>query len=548
MEEWAYRVKRARITLSLVGIILIAGSLTAVIWLLVTLAAGQDAAHRMTILVLSLLPLPYLLFYLLGMKKGYSPLRRYRLARRMRGIGPHDHPHRKAAEIWDWLPFRRYGFYTASAASLADKGHPAWLELAEANNAARMATGAGFDVLVVLKKGPINALAGELPGVGTWFCVSREVMESLDDEGLMAALIHELFHGETGELRARNVAMDLHDLGVFSLSFVVYYICVGLILSSVPADWSLTEMPLLSLLVLFLWAVIKLYSRLADSFLFPEGSCRAADEYASHVISGPVKVAEAFLISLRYSVGKAGTRRTPSISELYVHGPENTDTHQALSSSARYVCGFMFAPLARSRRRARRQLRRVEALRMQPGADGALPAEIAEMNRRIEEVAEETAILYERQRERPSGRLAAAVAYTALFATIAVVLVIGTGKNFLPLRLFLDWTQGDPNQVVEAPGAAGNGVTISGSQGDGAGGYLYLNPDSLTVTVEETVTWVNEDDLEHVIEGDGIPRSPVLGPGDDYSVRINRSGRFSYRVLDGSGGEFELEGEIFAYY
>jgi len=278
MEDWAYRVRRARIALTLTGIVLIAGSLAAVVWLLVTLAARQDAAHRVTILVLALLPVPYLLVYLLGMKKGYSPLRRYRLARRMRGIDPHEHPHRKAAEIWDWLPFHRHGFYAASASSLAEEEDPAWFELAEANNAAKTATGAGFDVLVVLKKGPINALAGELPGVGTWCCVSRKVVESLDEEGLMAILVHELFHGETGELRARNTAMDLHDLGVFAVSFVVYYLCVGLVLSSVPADWSLTELPLLSLLVLLLWAVIKLYSRMADRFLFPEGSCRAADE------------------------------------------------------------------------------------------------------------------------------------------------------------------------------------------------------------------------------------------------------------------------------
>jgi len=170
------------------------------------------------------------------------------------------------------------------------------------------------------------------------------------------------------------------------------------------------------------------------------------------------------------------------------------------------------------------------------------------MNRRIEEITEEVGTLYERQRSQPSGRLGAAVAYTVLFATIAVVLVIGTGKNFLPVRLFLDWTQGGPNTAVEAPDAAGHTVTIYGSGGDGAGAYLYLSPGYLSITVEETVTWVNEDTREHVIEGDGIPRSPVLEPGGEYSVRINRSGRFSYRVLDGSGEEEELEGEVYAYY
>jgi hypothetical protein len=529
MKDWAYRIKRARIALSLIGIILIAGSLAAAVWLLITLAKGQDTAHRMTILVLALLPVPYLLVYLLGMKKGYSLLRRYRLARRMRGIPPHEHPYRKAAEIWDWLPFHRHGFYTTSAASLAEEKDPAWIRLAEAGNGVRTATGSGFDVLVLLQKGPINALAGELPGVGTWFCASLQIVESMDIEGLMAALVHELFHGETGELRARNTAMDLHDLGVFAASFVVYYICVGLVLSSVPADWSLTELPLLSLLVLLLWVMIKLYSRMADRFLFPEGSCRAADEYASHVISGPVKVAEAFLSSLRYSEEKTGSRH-------------------ALSSGARYICGFMFAPLASSKRKADRQIRRIEALRMQPGPNGAVPPQIEQMNRRIEEVAEKAGGLYAQQRSQPSGRLAAVVAYTVLFATIAVVLGIGTGKNFLPVRLYLDWTRGGPNTVVEAPGAAGNTVTIYGSQGDGASGYLYLSPSYLTITVEEMVTWVNEDDREHAIEGEGIPRSPVLEPGGEYSVRINRSGKFSYRVLDGSGGEEELTGEIYAYY
>ncbi|RJP34888.1 MAG: hypothetical protein C4536_01755 [Actinobacteria bacterium] len=529
MEAWAYRVKRAKIVLMLAGLIFFTGSLSAIVWVLVCLAQRQAYEHLMAILTLALLPIPYLLVYLLSMKKGYSVFRRMRLTRRLRGIPPHAHPHDKAAEVWDWLPFHRQGFQTASPSSLAGKEDPAWLELAEADNAVRLATGSGFDVLVLMKKGPVNLIAGELPGVGTWFCASRHIVEAMDMEDLMAALVHELFHGETGELAARNTALDLHDLGVFATSFVAYYVCVGLIVSSIPADWSLTQLPLLALVVLLLWVAMKLYSRIADRFLFPAGSCPAADAYAGHVLSDPVRVAEAFLVSLRYSV-------------------ERSDSRHALAGGWRYLCGFMFAPLATSRRRADRQVRRIEALLMQPGRDGVVPHEIAEMNRRIEEVAEEARSLYAKQRAQPSGRLAAVIAYTALFATIAVVLGIGTGKNFLPVRLCLDWLHGGQNTVVEGPGSAGNTVTIYGSQGDGAAGYIYLSPSRLTVVVKETVTWSNQGDREQVIVGDGIPRSPVLKPGEEYTVSINRSGRFTYHVLDASGEEEGVEGELYAYY
>jgi plastocyanin len=54
-------------------------------------------------------------------------------------------------------------------------------------------------------------------------------------------------------------------------------------------------------------------------------------------------------------------------------------------------------------------------------------------------------------------------------------------------------------------------------------------PQTLTVPVGTTVTWVNEDDIPHVVmEKDGKFRSPALDTGDRFSQTFAAAGTVEY--------------------
>jgi plastocyanin len=56
-----------------------------------------------------------------------------------------------------------------------------------------------------------------------------------------------------------------------------------------------------------------------------------------------------------------------------------------------------------------------------------------------------------------------------------------------------------------------------------------FGPDSLTVPVNSTVTWVNKDDVPHVIaSNDGVFKSKALDTDDQYSYTFTRAGTYSY--------------------
>jgi plastocyanin len=67
-------------------------------------------------------------------------------------------------------------------------------------------------------------------------------------------------------------------------------------------------------------------------------------------------------------------------------------------------------------------------------------------------------------------------------------------------------------------GAKGASVLID------RGGF---SPASVEVQVGDTVTWVNNDDRDHTVVGDGF-RSGNLRPGASYSYQFNKPGKFSY--------------------
>ncbi|MGH9513063.1 MAG: cupredoxin domain-containing protein [Terriglobales bacterium] len=54
-------------------------------------------------------------------------------------------------------------------------------------------------------------------------------------------------------------------------------------------------------------------------------------------------------------------------------------------------------------------------------------------------------------------------------------------------------------------------------------------PETLTVSVNSTVTWVNKDDVPHVIAStDGVFKSKALDTDDKYSYTFTKAGTFAY--------------------
>ena len=61
-------------------------------------------------------------------------------------------------------------------------------------------------------------------------------------------------------------------------------------------------------------------------------------------------------------------------------------------------------------------------------------------------------------------------------------------------------------------------------------------PTSVTITAQDTVIWVNRDTVNHQVVSDrGNFFSPILRPGQRYSVRFMDAGTFRYRVSHPGG-------------
>ncbi len=53
--------------------------------------------------------------------------------------------------------------------------------------------------------------------------------------------------------------------------------------------------------------------------------------------------------------------------------------------------------------------------------------------------------------------------------------------------------------------------------------------DTLTIPVNSTITWVNKDDVPHVIaSSDGLFKSKALDTDDRYSYTFSKAGSYSY--------------------
>jgi plastocyanin len=56
-----------------------------------------------------------------------------------------------------------------------------------------------------------------------------------------------------------------------------------------------------------------------------------------------------------------------------------------------------------------------------------------------------------------------------------------------------------------------------------------FSPDTFTVSVNSTVTWVNKDDIPHVIaSNDGLFKSKALDTDQKYSYTFTKAGTYPY--------------------
>ena len=56
-----------------------------------------------------------------------------------------------------------------------------------------------------------------------------------------------------------------------------------------------------------------------------------------------------------------------------------------------------------------------------------------------------------------------------------------------------------------------------------------FGPETLTVPVDSTVTWLNKDDVPHVVaSNDGVFRSKALDTDDKYSYTFTKPGTYEY--------------------
>jgi plastocyanin len=84
---------------------------------------------------------------------------------------------------------------------------------------------------------------------------------------------------------------------------------------------------------------------------------------------------------------------------------------------------------------------------------------------------------------------------------------------------------------------AGGGVVVARAAGDHTkmtGTEISVDnftfgPTTITVPVNSTITWVNHDDVPHVIAStDGLFRSKALDTDDKYTFTFDKAGTYSY--------------------
>ena len=96
---------------------------------------------------------------------------------------------------------------------------------------------------------------------------------------------------------------------------------------------------------------------------------------------------------------------------------------------------------------------------------------------------------------------------------VVATLTIALSLSVIGLFLF------EPTRV-KAEAASGTEVRVDN---------FTFAPDSLTVPVNSTVTWINKDDIPHVIaSNDSVFKSKALDTDQKYSYTFTKAGTYAY--------------------
>jgi plastocyanin len=86
---------------------------------------------------------------------------------------------------------------------------------------------------------------------------------------------------------------------------------------------------------------------------------------------------------------------------------------------------------------------------------------------------------------------------------------------------FIFFNNNNDNNVNQTPMRSADSISVKN---------FAFNPSTLTIKTGTKVTWVNDDSVAHTITFDSgmVPNSPILSPGQSYSVTFANLGSFNY--------------------
>jgi plastocyanin len=101
------------------------------------------------------------------------------------------------------------------------------------------------------------------------------------------------------------------------------------------------------------------------------------------------------------------------------------------------------------------------------------------------------------------------------FVWITLCLIFGLAVAGTRLLVRTAWAEGGRNSQAQPVEVKVDNFTF--------------NPQAINIPANTTVTWVNKDDIPHVIAGnDGSFKSKALDTDDEYSNTFTKAGTYSY--------------------
>jgi hypothetical protein len=419
VDYWYRRSKRITAALWLAGTLFIAGVTATVSWIVLSaLSSEPDSSQAFGLIAFLLIPVYYLIIIFLYSLKGIisSRIKRFRAERDLAKVPEGAHPRSKAKLAWDLLPLRTGppgilgGIHVSTfhSAPLAPKNDENWLKLAGANANTRLATGSSFDILVLFKGTGFNFFSGELPGIGSWFAAPLALVDGLEEEELLVALLHELFHRETGELKARRLASRMEGFGRLAIVFILMYFLIAMFAMKATVE-SGQGSPLPFVMVLCaLWVSLRLFCAWTSFQVSPRTLFNAADRHALETVYSPVVVARTIKASL-------------------LHSKNHSPGFDFWSPFWYQLSRFMFVPVRKRKREAESLAERVRALRpVSPNGEVDVPPELSAMTRQVEAIADEVDAIYaELLDSRPRAPMVySVVGYSLTIAMFVIIWII----------------------------------------------------------------------------------------------------------------------------